>query len=34
MNSRIVKIAVAGAIFAVAVDYFLKPAVNSTLKLS
>lgn len=31
MNKKVVKIAAAGAIFAVAMDYFLRPSVNKTL---
>lgn len=33
MNRKVVKIAIAGAVFAVAVDYFLRPSVNKTLGL-
>jgi hypothetical protein len=33
MNKKVVKLAVAGAVFAVAIDYFLKPSVNKTLGL-
>jgi hypothetical protein len=33
VNRKVVRLAIAGAIFAVAVDYFLQPAVNKTLGL-
>jgi hypothetical protein len=33
MNKKVVKLAVAGAIFTVAMDYFLKPSVTKTLNL-
>jgi hypothetical protein len=33
VNRKVVRIAIAGAIFAVAVDYFLQPSVNKTLGL-
>ena len=33
MNSKLVKLAIAGAITTVALDYFLKPSVNKTLGL-
>lgn len=33
VNKKVVKIAIAGAVFAVAVDYFLRPSVNKTLGL-
>jgi hypothetical protein len=32
-NNKVVKIAIAGAVFAVAMDYFLKPNVHRALKL-
>jgi hypothetical protein len=34
VNRKVVRIAIAGAIFAVAVDYFLQPSVNKTLGFS
>lgn len=33
MNRKVVRLAVAGAIFAVAIDYFLTPTVNKSLGL-
>lgn len=33
MNSKVVKLAVFGAVMAVAVDYFLKPSVSKTIGL-
>lgn len=33
MNEKVLKLAVSGAIFAVAIDYFLKPTVNKKLGL-
>jgi hypothetical protein len=33
MNKKVLKLAAAGAIFAVAMDYFLKPSVHKTLGL-
>lgn len=30
---KVVRIAIAGALFAVALDYFLKPTVSKTLKV-
>lgn len=33
LNNKIVKLAIAGAITTVALDYFLKPSVNKTLGL-
>lgn len=30
---KVVRIAIAGAIFAVALDYFLKPTVNKSLRV-
>ena len=32
-NSKVIKIAVAGAIIAIAVDYFLRPTLNKELGL-
>lgn len=33
MNKKIVKIAIVGAVLAVAVDYFLKPSLQGTVGL-
>lgn len=32
-NKKLIKIAVAGALIAVAMDYFIKPSISKTLKV-